>query len=145
MSDQPIKFRCYRCGKLLGASARRAGAVATCPQCRAEIQVPEPGAGSEAEPVDPAPLPEIDLLSPEEIRVEPEFAAIVSPSPAPGDPVIPAIRYDPSPIRPAAPSVPRPADVVLAPAVVLAWSLLVLAAVPLAFLAGLLLGHFVWK
>lgn len=36
-------------------------------------------------------------------------------------------------------------EVILQPATVLAWSLLVLLALPMAFLAGLLLGHFVWK
>ncbi|MGC1722033.1 MAG: hypothetical protein WA746_23850 [Isosphaeraceae bacterium] len=36
-------------------------------------------------------------------------------------------------------------EVILQPATVLAWSLLVLLALPMAFLAGLLIGHFVWK
>jgi hypothetical protein len=36
-------------------------------------------------------------------------------------------------------------EVILQPATVLAWSLLVLLALPMAFLAGLLLGHFVWR
>ena len=36
-------------------------------------------------------------------------------------------------------------EVVLQPATVLAWSLLVLLAIPMAFLAGLLIGHFLWK
>jgi hypothetical protein len=36
-------------------------------------------------------------------------------------------------------------QVVLHPATVLAWSLLVLIAVPMAFVAGLLMGHFIWK
>ncbi len=36
-------------------------------------------------------------------------------------------------------------EVVLQPATVLAWSLLVLLALPMAFLAGLMIGHFVWK
>ncbi|WP_165252652.1 hypothetical protein [Paludisphaera soli] len=140
MPDEPIKFRCYRCGKLLGAPARRAGGVATCPQCRAEIQVPEPGPGDPTSPPEPA------FPAPEEPREEPLFAALLAPEPA-GDPVIPPIRYDPPSIRPpaAGADAPRAADVVLAPAVVLAWSLLVLAAIPSAFVAGLLIGHFVWK
>ncbi|MDG3004301.1 hypothetical protein [Paludisphaera mucosa] len=139
MSDEPIKFRCYRCGKLLGAPTRRAGAVVTCPQCRAEIQVPEPSAG------DPTP-PDLAFLGSEEVAVEPEFAAtaIASPERA-GDPVIPAIRYDATPFPTNSPSTPRAPDVVLAPAVVLAWSLLVLAAIPMTFTAGLLVGHFLWK
>ena len=148
MSDEPIKFRCYRCGKLLGAPRRRAGRVTTCPQCRAEIQVP----GAEPESDDPPLVIEPAPPSDEELRIEPEPVAIlaipdVEPAPAaePGL-VIPPIRYDPPPApTPGRPDVPRPADVILPPSVVLAWSLLVLAAVPFAFLAGLLLGHFVWK
>jgi DNA-directed RNA polymerase subunit RPC12/RpoP len=42
-------------------------------------------------------------------------------------------------------SAPRPRDVVIPRSVVLAWSLLVLAAVTFAFVAGLLCGHFVWR
>ena len=36
-------------------------------------------------------------------------------------------------------------EVVLPASVVLAWSLFVLAAIALSFLAGLLVGHFLWK
>lgn len=133
MPDDRIMFRCYRCGKLLGAPARRSGAVVACPQCRAEIQVPEPVA-EEASPAAVAVQePPADVLFPS-LTIE-----------APGDPVLPPIRYETPPIRPAASDAPRAADVVLPPAVVLAWSLLVLMAVPAAFVAGLLIGHFIWK
>lgn len=61
-------------------------------------------------------------------------------------PVVPPIRVDGPPRRTAAraPTV-RPHDVVLPRSVVSTWSLLVLAAVSFAFLAGLLAGHFVWR
>ncbi|WP_165071816.1 hypothetical protein [Paludisphaera rhizosphaerae] len=137
MSDQPIKFRCYRCGKLLGAPSRRAGSTTACPQCRAEIQVPEPTQG-EPEP------PEQPFLVPDEPGVVPEFAAIVGAA-TPDVSAIPPIRYDVPSIRPTETAAPRAQDVVLPPAVVLAWSMLVLAAIPLAFIAGLLVGHFLWK
>jgi hypothetical protein len=146
MPDEPIKFRCYRCGKLLGAPARRAGGVATCPQCRAEIQVPEPASADPEGPADPEGATGPGVAAPAESRDEPIFAAILASEPA-VEPVIPPIRYDPPAIRPPGPGAegPRATDVVLSPAVVLAWSLLVLAAIPSAFVAGLLIGHFVWK
>ncbi|QEH37137.1 hypothetical protein OJF2_57240 [Aquisphaera giovannonii] len=64
-----------------------------------------------------------------------------------GDAVAPVagIDFGPSSIRPESPPYPRAGEVVLQPATVLAWSLLVLMAVPMAFIAGLLLGHFVWR
>ena len=43
MPDDHLRFRCYRCNQLLGASARRAGSVITCPKCSAELKVPLPG------------------------------------------------------------------------------------------------------
>lgn len=135
MPDEPIKFRCYRCGKLLGAPARRVGAVVACPQCRTEIQVPAPEAD------DPQP-PELAFLGSEKVAVEPDFSAIVAP---PGDSDVPPILIDaPAPGTTTTPA-PRAPDVVLPPGVVMAWSLLVLTAIPMAFVAGLLLGHFVWK
>jgi hypothetical protein len=47
--------------------------------------------------------------------------------------------------RPAAPSPLRPRDLVIPRSVVTAWSLFVLLALALAFIAGLLAGHFLWK
>lgn len=154
MSQAPITFRCYRCNQPLGAPARKAGAVVNCPQCGSELKIPVP-----------KPPSDLDDLQPEDIRVAPEFAnVVVPPSPtkvaqAGGDPptpteieagaedevVLPSIRVDPPSIT--AREDPRPGvrEVTLSPAVVLAWSLLVLLAVPLAFLAGLLTGHFIWK
>lgn len=137
MNDDPIKFRCYRCGKLLGAPPRRVGAVVSCPRCRAELQVPAPS--------DEEPGPATSTTAgDEEVAVEPDFSAIVVPSTV--EPDIPPIRIDAEPpaLAPTPPS-PRAADVVLPPGVVMAWSLLVLMAIPMAFVAGLLVGHFIWK
>jgi hypothetical protein len=137
MSDQPIKFRCYRCGKLLGAPARRAGSTTACPQCRAEIRVPESAAG-EAEP------PETAFLVPDDPPSAPDFPAIIGAEPTEA-PAIPPIRYEAPTAGSKPPGATRAQDVVLPPGVVLAWSLLVLAAIPLAFVTGLLVGHFLWK
>ena len=251
MSEDHLRFRCYRCNQLLGVSSRKAGTVISCPRCAAELKVPRheeqtvtadasrSGHGFTAEsraPVSstaptsksggkalPAFIEEIaaaipdDLatLRPEDIRVEAEFVDLVvttsegitSPAPAAEEPRLeklagdpaqveayfaqtpppavlpPVVRAEPPPIvraepPPVLPPEPRPeeppvdpaigavlpaikietpsllppgrqlqavSEVILQPATVLAWSLLVLLALPMAFLAGLMMGHFVWK
>ncbi len=40
MPDDHIRFRCYRCSQLLGASAKRVGSIISCPRCGAELKVP---------------------------------------------------------------------------------------------------------
>jgi hypothetical protein len=226
MPDDRLKFRCYRCNKLLGASPSKAGSIVTCPRCQAELVVPRPDEGQappresaaqadSSSEVLPGPgvtknrpnteesagarslieeiaaaIPE-DLVSlrPEDIRVEAEFADLVidtseTPTPpplpiSPPGPEAPVIgrvdtealadpqavladlsetksKPDPVGILPEitleSPSILPPRqeyrpvqEVVLQPATVLAWSLLVLMALPMAFIAGLLIGHFVWK
>jgi hypothetical protein len=59
--------------------------------------------------------------------------------------VLPEITIEPPTILPANRVIGPVHEVVLQPAVVLAWSLLVLLSLPLAFIAGLLIGHFLWK
>ncbi len=60
--------------------------------------------------------------------------------------VVPPISIEPDAIRPPSAAEPRSIrEVVLPASVVLAWSLFVLMAVPLAFVAGLMVGHYVWK
>jgi phage FluMu protein Com len=60
--------------------------------------------------------------------------------------VVPPIRLEPEAIRPRVDTEPRGIrEVVLPASVVLAWSLFVLSAIPLAFLAGLMIGHFLWR
>lgn len=169
MAEAPIKFRCHRCDKLLGVSARKAGAVVNCPECGASLQIPAPEPNPQAPQAGGWALPgDIAGLRPEDIRVEPEFAGIViAPEPMrpppqppetppedaaepPDDPpaaeetILPAIRVEP-PFADDQPTNRASTEVVLPSTVVLAWSLLVLMAVPLAFLAGLLVGHFVWR
>lgn len=50
--EQPIKFRCDRCGQLLGVSPARAGRPVKCPKCGAGLMVPAPG-DPEPDPSDP--------------------------------------------------------------------------------------------
>ncbi len=58
---------------------------------------------------------------------------------------LPQITIEPATILPPGREIRPVSEVVLQPATVLAWSLLVLMALPMAFLAGLLMGHFIWK
>jgi hypothetical protein len=59
---------------------------------------------------------------------------------------VPPIRVEPEAIRPPSGDETRGIrEVVLPASVVLAWSLLVLTALPTAFVAGLMVGHFLWK
>ena len=251
MPEDHLRFRCYRCNQLLGASSRRAGAVITCPKCAAELKVPRPEdqtdtaevsrpgqsyttdsrlpVGSSTPTVKPggnalpsfmeeiaAAIPDdLASLRPEDIRVEAEFVdmvvttaeGITSPPPAAEDPrleklpvdlarneaylaqtpprdepppvvsavpptvaptvlpqvvpteprfvnasvdpeigaVLPAINIETPSLLPQGRQVQAVSEVILQPATILAWSLLVLLALPMAFLAGLLMGHFVWR
>jgi phage FluMu protein Com len=108
---------------------------------------PPPAAG-ESSPVGP---PGVSALS---TSLVPGGAATVeAPPPLPisvpvADPkvVVPPISIEPDAIRPPSAAAPRSIrEVVLPASVVLAWSLFVLMAIPLAFVAGLMVGHFVWK
>lgn len=58
---------------------------------------------------------------------------------------IPPIEIEPPSILPPGAEVRRVREVVLPASVVLAWSLFVLAGIAMSFLAGLLIGHFLWK
>jgi hypothetical protein len=276
MAIERLKFRCYRCNQLLGATPNKAGSVVTCPKCSAELLIPVPELpgelGPEADAGAPAPAPapakprsgprpkaqpefagpqesaatatatavqsdtkgpqapayvdEIaaslppDLidLKPEDLRVEAEFfesltrqsrtpvvrepapwsaAESVGPSfasetfalpfptpivvetasaPAPsvGPPVLTeTVDLAPRPVEPPPPvpatarteapvvgtaieiehptimppgvEVRRVSEVVLPASVVLAWSLFALLGIALSFVAGLLMGHFLWR
>jgi hypothetical protein len=74
----------------------------------------------------------------------PQPAAVTAP--VPERVVIPPIQNETSMIRPPANAEPRAIHQVVLPAsFVLAWMMFVLAALPMAFLAGLMIGHFIWK
>lgn len=61
------------------------------------------------------------------------------------DEILPPIAVETVTIRPTNRDIRHVREVVLQPATVLAWSLLVLLSIPMAFIAGLLIGHFLWK
>lgn len=155
---EPIKFRCFQCGALLGVARSKAGAVVACPKCGLGLIVPPP-AGTADPPttfeleVPPIPKPpEVDPKPP--IPVDPppaqapEAAATPTSDPAPELP----FRVEPVPLRAEVSSLltARPAararDLVTLPrAAILAWSLFASLALALAFVAGMLVGHFLWK
>ena len=61
MAIERLKFRCYRCNQLLGATPNKAGSVVSCPKCNAELLIPVPdlpgGQGPEPDARVPAPPP----------------------------------------------------------------------------------------
>jgi hypothetical protein len=253
MPDEVLKFRCYRCNQLLAVAPSKAGAVVSCPKCKAELQVPggEPQAKAEGEgrprklgetqlrregarapaaqspsgqapsPTEALPLPaflegvaatippEVAALRPEDLRVEAEFfasmtrppaapprkepvqtsvpvtppapissahlealpanelASLLEPAraappslqpaelvpplrepkspPVETSPVVPPIEVETPPIRPPGSEIRSTREVVLPAPVVLAWSVFVLAGITLSFIAGLMIGHYLWK
>ncbi len=77
-------------------------------------------------------------------------APIPAPPPLPvtaPDPVIPPIQFESPPVTllPPAQETRRISEVTLPASVVVAWSLFVLIAVAMSFLAGLMMGHFLWR
>jgi hypothetical protein len=78
-------------------------------------------------------------------------AAAQSPGPlpsaaaAPATSVAPPIEIEPPSILPPGTEIRRVSQVILPASVVMAWSLFVLFGIALSFIAGLLMGHFLWK
>jgi hypothetical protein len=91
---------------------------------------------AELPPVAPAELPPVVPAEPR--SASPPVASAIGA-------VLPAIDIETPSLLPRARELQPVSEVILQPATVLAWSLLVLLALPMAFLAGLLMGHFVWK
>jgi hypothetical protein len=63
---------------------------------------------------------------------------------APGA-VLPEISIEPPSILPAHRQTGPVREVLIQPAVLLVWSMIVLLSLPMAFIAGLLIGHFLWR
>ena len=100
------------------------------------------------EPVLPVPLPEPAPVPPRPRPSRmpcPIGSTVTQPTDAGMGISLPAINIEPPRILPPGREIRSVQEVVLQPATVMAWSLLVLMALPMAFLAGLLIGHFVWK
>jgi phage FluMu protein Com len=273
MAIERLKFRCYQCNQLLGATPNKAGSIVTCPKCSAELLIPIPelradeGSTIQARPAAPVrtkvrgdarPKPELEFeapaesiaaatavqtvpkpqpssqsidelaaalppdlidLKPEDLRVEAEFFESLTrqvPAPPPGveqapwpalealeaqvrseafatpalgppaveSPVVrstpavspfvatqtvnlvpaaaepltpppvpqraeaaligPSIEIEHPTILPPGTEIRRIREVVLPASVVLSWSLFVLLGIALSFVAGLLMGHFLW-
>jgi hypothetical protein len=110
-------------------------------------------------PVLPVPFEPVPVVPPVEPRqpTPPKNEAPPPPEPQPiilAEPQPPAaaiggafsgITIEPTTILPPGREIQPVHEVILQPATVLAWSLLVLLSLPMAFIAGLLIGHFVWK
>jgi len=90
-------------------------------------------------PEPPAPQPPPLVLTPEALAGPP-----IEAQPRPDEAVLPPIQTEPVAIRPARPTT-RARDITLPRSVVTAWSLFVLLALAMAFAAGLLAGHFLWR
>jgi len=101
-------------------------------------------------PAEPAPVLRAEPAPVVRAEPSPIFRAEPRPEEPPvdlaiGGAVLPAIRIETPTLMPPGRQLQAVSEVILQPATVLAWSLLVLLALPMAFLAGLLIGHFVWK
>jgi len=59
--------------------------------------------------------------------------------------VLPEISIEPPSILPANRQSGPVREVLIQPAVLLVWSMIVLLSLPMAFIAGLLIGHFLWR
>ena len=103
MSSASITFRCYQCGKLLGASPAKAGSVVACPKCKAELLVPAPA--SATQPQAPAPGGgEVD-------EATAFIRKLVQGGPIePRTPAFPEIRTEPAAPGKSRPPVPQPAS-----------------------------------
>jgi hypothetical protein len=145
-------------------SALEAGLPVEGSDSRVEIELePEPELVLEPEPeAEPEPIPRIPPTRapeplPPPVLPEPELVPVRSPAqefgaarnsvrpPAPVEPLVAGIRVEPPSLVSERTPVVRSRDLVLPRAVVAFWSLFVLLALILAFLAGLLSGHYVWR
>jgi len=111
---------------------------------------------TQASAVEPYPLDVPPALpvepprrAPYEAAPAPASAPAPGPAPAPGaasvDSIVSAIKLEPPSVAGERTPAVRSRDLVLPRSVVAFWSLFVLLAQALAFLAGLLAGHFVWR
>jgi phage FluMu protein Com len=106
-------------------------------------------------PRNPPPAPEpppyvpppAAVTAPPPVTPDPIAFAVTSSSPPPPivEPVVPPITIAPPSLAPERMTASRARDLVLPRSVVASWSLFVLLAQALAFLAGLLAGHYIWR
>jgi hypothetical protein len=200
MAKAVLKFRCYRCDKLLGISPAQAGKTTTCPKCQADLIVPEtelapdadlreaaralvpnldesatinapesrpqhePGfswedldatifetaaeanaidlgiATAPAEPPKPDPVPE-PVPEPAPLPVAPIVPIVETPAPV----ELPAINVEAPVVRTERTPRYRPGEVVLTQGVIASWSVFMLLALAISFVAGVFVGHYLWR
>ncbi|HWE36820.1 MAG TPA: hypothetical protein VG406_09660 [Isosphaeraceae bacterium] len=154
---EPIRFRCFHCGALLGVVRSKAGSVVSCPRCGLGLIVPPPAGAA-----DPPTTFELEVSGgPSPLESTPSPAPAIDPPPAPApDQPMPAadpagaalpFRVEPIPLHAEIPSLladrraPRSRDLVTLPrAAILAWSLFASLALAMAFVAGMMVGHYLW-
>jgi len=102
---------------------------------------PEPG-GFSSEPISAetllAEVTPVSRFSTQTAAEQPSVDA------APGT-VLPEISIEPPSILPTNRQTGPVREVLIQPAVLLVWSMIVLLSLPMAFIAGLLIGHFLWR
>jgi hypothetical protein len=140
-------------------SALASGVPLAIPDIRPEDIRVEPGVAWE--PIGTAPVPAEPRIAPPEL--EPPALAPAPPEPPPPapapmpnvspaeaprgaiEPVVPPIRVEPPTLAVERTPMVRSHDLVIPRSVVAFWSLFVLLAQALAFVAGLLAGHYLWR
>lgn len=155
----PIRFRCAYCNQLLGIARRKAGTVVRCPTCSGQVVVPTPEEGAREEAASPPgglvfERPDFDeVFDPaksEKKRTAAYSGSAPLPPPAPARPEIPAwpapdvdvVRMD-SPEAVLAPiETAPPSGYILLPRHLVLLTVAAVAALLLAFTAGLLVGLF---
>jgi hypothetical protein len=120
LAIERLKFRCYRCNQLLGATPNKAGSVVTCPKCSAELLIPVPELpaeeGAEVQAPEPSPAPSpAPAQAQARVRPEPRAAAAQALAAAASERSATATAVKP-PLRPAqAPAYPDDLAAVLPP------------------------------
>jgi len=136
---------------------------------RVEAEVFESITREPSPPPAPAPVPPPAMEAPNPIPVrgsKPELTPAelsnlfapkrpaIEPSPLPVPPpllssdsqgFVPPIEIEPPSVRASVSETRRPFEVILPASVVLMWSIFVLVGIALSFVAGLMVGHFLWK
>lgn len=169
MPVEKVRFRCFKCNQLLAISPARIGTIVACPRCEERLIVPDPDQPNDGPLVSDSPdVAEIltgdDSLNLSINTAQPLQAAKSAVSKLPSEPLpdLSHLTSDPNPETRSAPELPefevpvpeaiaaprssgRRSDVTIPRAVVLYWSMFVILAQLATFVAGLMIGHFVWK
>jgi hypothetical protein len=96
-------------------------------------------------PVEPVSAETFLAEVPPVSRISTQVMAEQPPSGGAPGAVLPEISIEPPSILPASRHSGPVREVLIQPAVLLVWSMIVLLSLPMAFIAGLLIGHFLWK